>query len=111
MSIAPTAPSVRSGETNGTSRDGPARVSQAVEQCDTDRERELLAGDGVRQTLEDCGEPRWLDAAVPLYQWAEDVIAFHAPVEVAEVDVEAEHPIEHCRDFVAQPTRRTFRCH
>ena len=69
----------------------PRRVGRAGE---TEGQRDLLAGDGVDHALEDGGEPRRLHPAEPPRQRTEAVVAGREPVELREIDAEAEQPLQ-----------------
>ena len=73
------------------------RRGEAVEQLDAKGECELLAGDGVRQAFEQGGEAGRLQAAKALGQRLEVRIAVGRRVEVAEVEIEPKHALQHRR--------------
>jgi len=67
---------------------------EPVEERQSRRERELLAGDGVEQALKDGREAGRLNASVPLGELIERTVAGGARVEAGEVQLEPEEPRE-----------------
>jgi hypothetical protein len=67
---------------------------EPVEERQSRRERELLAGDGVEQALKDGREAGRLNASVPLGELVECAVAGGARVEAGEVQFEPEEPRE-----------------
>jgi hypothetical protein len=92
-----------SGPAGGVPSDGPECLGQPVQHGDDNRERQLLAGDRVRQALEDGREIGGLarDISPPTEP---ERVAFRSLVEVAQVDVDADHVVEHRRDVGAHVT-------
>jgi hypothetical protein len=65
---------------------------EPAEDRQSGRDRELLAGDGVEQALEDTREAGRLEAPVALGELVEQTIAGDARVEAGEIEVESEEP-------------------
>jgi hypothetical protein len=80
----------------------------AVEQLDTQAERDLLAGERIDQCLEQGRESRWLQAAQASRQLAEARVASGRAIEVVEAPIEAEQTTE-CRDYRQSGGRREAR--
>ena len=69
----------------------PEPFCEPVEQLDPYVEGELLTGDGIDEAFEQAWEARRLEASEALHQRTKVRVALRSEVEVAQVDVEAEH--------------------
>jgi hypothetical protein len=75
-------------------RADPAHARQPIQQDDADAEAELLADDAVDDRLEHRREPRRLEPAESIDHIEEPAIGGGHPVEVVQLELEAEHAIE-----------------
>src|ERR671939_264790 len=71
-------------------RDGNATgCGEPVEQVDAEVERDLLAGHGVQQGLEQRGKTRGLETTEPGCRGVEPLVGRGEPVESSQIDVKA----------------------
>jgi hypothetical protein len=66
---------------------------EAIEQRNSNRKAELLAGNSVQQRLENAWEPWWLQTVKSVYQIREAPILIRIAVEGLQIDTPAEQPI------------------
>ena len=78
---------------------------EAIEELETDLERELLAREGVDERLEYCGEPRRLQTAEPISQFSQMTITLRHSVPLGQVDAQSEQPIHERSDFASVHSR------
>ena len=67
---------------------------KAIQEFETDNERELLAGEGVHQRFEDGRKPRRLHTAEPIGQFSEPTVMMRHSVPLGQIDVQSEQPFD-----------------
>jgi hypothetical protein len=81
-----------------------ANDGKAIQEFETDNERELLAGEGVHQRLEGGRKPRRFQTAEPIGQCSQPTIAMRHSVPLGKIDVQSEQPADEQQDLA--PVRR-----
>lgn len=85
----------RASPRGGVGGSGVAKVlNEAVQQHDADVEGNLLAGDGIEESFKDRGIARRLEASESSYERAELFVFCGEGIEIAEIDIQAEHAVE-----------------